>query len=204
MKIIRNNIEYEVCEYCYERLKKSQICMPGYEQTDDKRFDWLIKDTNLHTFNGGRVCRVHGEELERLWWEEKRQEYIRMGGRKDEYPIVLNEYQILNLNWLLHIVWNDFIPGTNTGDWAGEIPHILSRCIANYGETFTHYTMANKTFKDFFEDYRVKPVIEKWREELKNEHPAHLKRFNDKIAKLIQLDTLPIDKQWKTYKSSEY
>jgi len=70
----------------------------------------------------------------------------------EQYTITLNKYQRDNLLWLLVLVWGGEIPGTNTGDWCGEIPQLLD---------------PNANPSELNEDVQPNTTIEQWREENK-------------------------------------
>jgi hypothetical protein len=61
--------------------------------------------------------------------------------------VELDEYEASNLRWLLNLVWGGHVPGTNTGDWVGQIPYKLDLAMIAAGMEYKPNWNAQEYFK---------------------------------------------------------
>jgi hypothetical protein len=83
---------------------------------------------------------------------------VEMFGDQPYWNIRLNKYQRDNLLWLLTLCWQGHIPGTNTGDWVGEIPWLLRYPCQNFPELGKD-DRPNVSLDEYIKNHGVKPPI---------------------------------------------
>lgn len=195
MKVIFKFKEYEICDECYNDpygtgKPGNETIMKRVEIADEHGHggDILEYLQPRYEFAGKKYCSSHKQIAIDKWWMRKREKAIRLGMAPDNFLVLLNSYQIMNLRWVMHLIWRGFGPSFNTGDWSGEIPTQLDKLIEYYKAEFSRRA-SNTTFKDWFEGYGYKQ-IEKYFTENYSLHD--LERMEGVKKELIEME-----EKWK-------